>query len=192
MFECRWGLWSLRGLWWEMSGDSHNVPTLWQWQDAAGYSDFGCTCSSPAGTSEHHLHQQTEWAAPVLSGRFFQMIYVGQRATWNLFESQNHITELEGTLRGRLFLFFTQRVVMHWNRLPSEVVDTPSLEAFTARLDVALDRACSSGWRPCPWQGGWKWMIFEVLFTPGHSVILWFYGSMVLWFYDLVQPPCDE
>jgi len=27
----------------------------------------------------------------------------------------------------------------HWNRLPKEVVDAPSLEAFKARLDVALD-----------------------------------------------------
>ena len=34
--------------------------------------------------------------------------------------------------------FFTQRVVKHWNRLPKEVVDAPSLEAFKARLDVAL------------------------------------------------------
>ena len=34
--------------------------------------------------------------------------------------------------------FFTQRVVTHWNRLPKEVVDAPSLEAFKARLDVAL------------------------------------------------------
>jgi len=33
--------------------------------------------------------------------------------------------------------FFTVRVVTHWNRLPSEVVDAPSLEAFKARLDVA-------------------------------------------------------
>ena len=34
--------------------------------------------------------------------------------------------------------FFTQRVVTHWNRLPKEAVDAPSLQAFKARLDVAL------------------------------------------------------
>jgi len=34
--------------------------------------------------------------------------------------------------------FFTQRVVMHWNRLPKEVVDVPSLEAFNTTLEVAL------------------------------------------------------
>jgi len=35
-------------------------------------------------------------------------------------------------------VFFTQRVVMHWSRLPKEAVDVPSLEAFKARLDGAL------------------------------------------------------
>ena len=34
--------------------------------------------------------------------------------------------------------FFTQGVMTHWNRLPKEAVDAPSLEAFKARLDVAL------------------------------------------------------
>ncbi|KFP23273.1 hypothetical protein Z169_03436, partial [Egretta garzetta] len=34
--------------------------------------------------------------------------------------------------------FFTMRVVKHWHRLPTEVVEAPSLEAFKARLDGAL------------------------------------------------------
>ena len=67
--------------------------------------------------------------------------------------------------------FFTQRAVKHWNRLPKEAVDAPSLEAFKARLDVALG---SLVW----WlvtlhiAGGWNEMSIVVLFNPGHSVIL--------------------
>ncbi|PKU43685.1 hypothetical protein llap_6013 [Limosa lapponica baueri] len=34
--------------------------------------------------------------------------------------------------------FSTVRVVRHWNRLPREAVDAPSLEVFKARLDGAL------------------------------------------------------
>ena len=67
--------------------------------------------------------------------------------------------------------FFTQRVVTPWNRLPKEAVDAPSLEAFKARLDVAVGRLV---W----WlvilhiAGGWNWMSTVVLCNPGHSVIL--------------------
>ena len=67
--------------------------------------------------------------------------------------------------------FFTERLVSHWNRLPKEAVDAPSLVAFKARLDVAL------GSLVC-WlatlhiAGGWNWMSIVLLFNPGHSIIL--------------------
>ena len=56
-------------------------------------------------------------------------------------------------------------------RLPKEAVDAPSLEAFRARLDVAL------GSLVC-WlatlhiAGGWNWMSIVLLCNPGHSMIL--------------------
>ena len=56
------------------------------------------------------------------------------------------------------------------NRLPKEAVDAPSLQAFRARLDVAL------GSLVC-WvatlhiAGGWNELSIVVLFSPGHSVI---------------------
>ena len=67
--------------------------------------------------------------------------------------------------------FFTQRVVTHWNRLPKEAVDAPSLQAFKARLDVALG-SLGCWWATPHIAGGWNWMSTVVLFNPGHPMIL--------------------
>jgi len=39
--------------------------------------------------------------------------------------------------------FFTPRVTEHWNRLPREVAESPSLQILKTHLDAVL------------WQGGW-------------------------------------
>ncbi|PKU44042.1 hypothetical protein llap_5660 [Limosa lapponica baueri] len=48
--------------------------------------------------------------------------------------------------------FFTLRVEEHWNRLPREVVESPSLETFKTRLDKFL---CNLLYVDLLWQGGW-------------------------------------
>ena len=48
--------------------------------------------------------------------------------------------------------FFPLRVTEHWNRLPGEVVESPSLEIFKTHLDEVL---CSLLEVTLLWQGGW-------------------------------------
>ena len=61
----------------------------------------------------------------------------------------------------------------HWQRLPREAVDAPSLEVFKTRLDRGLG---SLIWwvATSPWQGVWNYMIFKNPPGPSHSVMLGF------------------
>ena len=66
--------------------------------------------------------------------------------------------------------FFTQRVVTHWHRLPKEAVGAPSLQAFKARLDVALG-SLGCWLATLHIAGGWSWVSIVLLCNPGHPMI---------------------
>jgi len=57
------------------------------------------------------------------------------------------------------------------NRLPKEAVDAPSLQAFKARLDVALG-SLGCWLATLHIAGGWNSMSTVGLSNPGHSMIL--------------------
>ena len=76
--------------------------------------------------------------------------------------------------------FFPLRVTEHWNRLPREVVESPSLEIFKTRLDKVLYSLLQVTLLR---QGGWTRWPTEVPSNPYYSVILWKYRTFPL--YDL-------
>jgi len=70
--------------------------------------------------------------------------------------------------------FFTTRVVKHWNGLPGEVVEAPSLETFKTRLDRALSSLIQLAVSLLAARGV-DWMTSKGPFQPKT-----FYDSMIL------------
>lgn len=63
------------------------------------------------------------------------------------------------------------KVVSHWNMLPGEAVDAPSLKIFKAGLDG--DGGKLVWWKvSLPTAGDWNKMIFKVASNPSLSMIL--------------------
>jgi len=67
----------------------------------------------------------------------------------------------------------TVRVVRPWNRLSRDVVDSPSLETFMARLDQALGNTMEM-WCPRALQGSWTTWPSEGPPNSKDSMILWY------------------
>jgi len=75
--------------------------------------------------------QYLKWSYRKEGDRLFTRL-CGHRTRGNDFRLK------EGRFMLVIWRSFTVRVVRHWNKLPSDMVDEPSLDTFKARLDQAL------------------------------------------------------
>jgi len=88
-----------------------------------------------------HLEYCVQFWAPQYRKDIEVLESVQRRVVWLVRGLENESYEEQRQRRFRLGArknFFTERVVRHWNRLPREVVESPSLEVFRKHVAVAL------------------------------------------------------
>ena len=114
--------------------------------------------------------------------RCFSRVYCDM--TWgNVFELKEGRFRLD--IRRRLF---TVGVVRHWNRLPREVVEAPSLETFKVSLSW-LWASWSSCRCPCSFQGSWIRWPLKVSSNSNNSMTPWFpFNSLHSSMYLFLKP----
>jgi len=99
----------------------------------------GCRCWA-CSTWKKEAPGRSVLDLPVLEGAYKQERV--QILTWSKINNRTEgkgFKLKEGTFTSDVKRkFFIWRAVMHWNRLPREVVDAPSLQALKARLDGVL------------------------------------------------------
>lgn len=71
---------------------------------------------------------------------------------------------------------FALRVEEHWQRLPREAVESPSLERFQAHLDAFLCKLMSV---TLLWKGGWTGWSLKVPSKPHHSLVFCICDSFI-------------
>jgi len=66
------------------------------------------------------------------------MLYLSPQSIFKYLSIAFLLMKFHLNMRNMRKNFFPLRVTEHWNRLPREVVESPSLEIFKTRLDKVL------------------------------------------------------
>ena len=136
-------------------------------------------CERDVDEPEEHVRESRRWSADsftneeTLRGVEGRHTDISQRCSTRNEASQVETREI--LILDKRKINFTVRVVQHWNRLPREVVGSPSLENFQTQLEQVLSNLCNLEVNPgldmglllvswsCP---AWMTLLFTTVASP--------------------------